>query len=174
MFFCSIDHQVIMIFLWFCKKSAEIKAMYYTLIAEGSPNPGQPHWCLTKDAGHVTGNLTLKEFQTQTKSISVRTAWAAQAPVLTLVCADLFYSFAIFVREPEKKAPTSAQPLSTLCVVCVTLVRLRQTSAFCQGVHVPLPARGVSRHAPASYLNSPFVHHPLLPKKETQKSNLEG
>lgn len=73
--FCIIGHQMVIIF-YGSVKSAEIKAMYYTLQRALLIQANHIRaW--TTDEGLVTGNLTLKEFQTQTKSISLHITRAA-------------------------------------------------------------------------------------------------
>lgn len=150
-------------------KSADIKAMSYTLQRALLILANHIHaW--TKGEGLVIGNLTLKEFQTQAKSISVHITWAAHAPVSIFVCADLF---ALFVEEAGKQAPTSALPVNNLRVACVRGARLCQMSTFCQGVQNTSLSTSSFTSFTSSHLNPNLVTVNCYQKREPIKATLE-
>lgn len=169
--FRNKGHQTIIIF-YDSVKSAAVTATWYT-VQRALLTLANHIRARSKDEGLVAGNLALKEFQSQTKSISVHIAWGTQVLMSILDCANLFWLCHIHRRTREESS-NSSSPLNNLCEVCLRGVWLYQMLTLCQKVQVPLLAATVLHHVTSTHSNSKFGHNQLLPQKETHKTYFES
>lgn len=152
-------------------KSAEIKARWYTLQRALLILAGHVRaW--TEDDGLESGTWHWRNSKGSLKA-SLSTSHSGSSARTEISLPWPFFSFTIFVEEPEKTAPTPAQRPDDLCAACVRVGGFCSLLVFCQEVPAPLwDSRGASLHIASPHLNSAFGHK-YYQKRKPIKATLE-